>query len=161
MLGQGARQRMLQTAVTDTTSGIGMEIASDKEETKRILESAHVPVPEGNLIYTTKGLEETIEDIGYPVVLKPYNGNHGRGITTNIKTIEDARNAFAIAKKVSNAVIVERFIEGADYRILVINYKFVAAAKRIPAMICGDGRSTIVELIEQINRSPYRGDGHE
>jgi cyanophycin synthetase len=160
-LGYGANQKRIQATVTSQTSSIGVELACDKEDTKYLLEQYEVPVPKGDVIKTELGLREVVDRVGFPIVIKPINGNHGRGITTNIQNLEEAIAAFAIAKKVSNSVIVERFITGADYRLLVINYKLVAAALRTPACVIGDGTSTIQQLIDEVNKDPRRGYGHE
>ena len=160
-LGYGANQKRIQATVTSMTSSIGVEIACDKEDTKFLLEQYEVPVPRGEVIKTEGGLEDAMHKLGFPLVIKPINGNHGRGITTNIQDKETALLAFAQAKKVSNSVIVERFITGFDYRILVVNYKLVAAAKRTPAHVVGDGISTIQQLIDEVNKDPRRGYGHE
>ena len=160
-LGYGANQKRIQATVTSMTSSIGVEIACDKEDTKSLLEQYEVPVPRGEVIKSEAGLLETIDKLGFPIVIKPINGNHGRGITTNIKDMETALMAFAEAKKVSRSVIVERFITGFDYRILVVNNKLVAAAKRTPAHVVGDGQSTIQQLIDEVNKDPRRGYGHE
>jgi cyanophycin synthetase len=160
-LGYGANQKRIQATVTSMTSSIGVEIACDKEDTKFLLEQYEVPVPRGEVIKTEGGLEDAMQKLGFPLVIKPINGNHGRGITTNIQDKETALLAFSQAKKVSNSVIVERFITGFDYRILVVNYKLVAAAKRTPAHVVGDGISTIQQLIDEVNKDPRRGYGHE
>jgi cyanophycin synthetase len=161
MLGYGVNQTRIQATVSSTTSNIAVEIACDKEETKNLLDAASIPIPRGRIIYDEEDLEGAIRSIGYPVVLKPVNGNHGRGITTNVRTWDDATVAMMAAKKVSRAVICEKFVTGFDYRLLVINYKLVAAAKRTPAAVIGDGKSTIQELINQVNSDPRRGYGHE
>ncbi|MFM1931800.1 MAG: cyanophycin synthetase, partial [Bacteroidota bacterium] len=160
-LGYGANQKRIQATVTSQTSSIGVEIACDKEDTKYMLEQAEVPIPKGDIVRSEEGLQDAIRSIGYPIVIKPINGNHGRGITTNINTWEDAVEAFEQAKKVSRSVIVERYITGEDYRLLVINYKLVAAAKRTAAHVVGDGKSTIQELVDIVNSDPKRGYGHE
>jgi cyanophycin synthetase len=160
-LGYGANQKRIQATVTSMTSSIGVEIACDKEDTKFLLEQYEVPIPRGAVIKTEGGLEDAMHKLGFPLVIKPINGNHGRGITTNIQDKETALLAFSQAKKVSNSVIVERFITGFDYRILVVNYKLVAAAKRTPAHVVGDGISTIQQLIDEVNKDPRRGYGHE
>ncbi len=159
--GQGNKQKTIRATITGNTSGIGIEMAGDKDETKRILSKAHIPVPTGLLIYKEKELKDALEEIHFPVVIKPVDGNHGRGITTNITSLEQAASAFQIAKTISKEVIVEKFLEGDDYRFLLINFKLVAVAKRTPAMVMGDGRSTIQQLIDQTNADPNRGDGHE
>ncbi len=160
-LGYGKNQKRIQATVSSQTSSIGVELACDKEDTKYILEQAEVPVPRGDIIRTERGLKETVDYFGYPLVIKPINGNHGRGITTDINTWEEALEAFEAAKEVSRSVIVERYIKGDDYRLLVIDYKLVAAAKRTPAGVTGDGKSTIQELIDKVNEDPRRGYGHE
>lgn len=160
-LGYGANQKRIQATVTSETSSIGVEVACDKEDTKHLLEEAEVPVPKGDIVRSERGLKDVLRYVGFPVVIKPINGNHGRGITINIKNEEDALVAFEIAKKVSRSVIVEKYITGDDYRLLVINYKLVAAAIREPAHVVGDGKSTIQELIDKVNEDPRRGYGHE
>lgn len=161
MLGYGVNQKRIQATITSQTSSIAVEIACDKEDTKNLLEAANIPVPKGRIIYDEEDLDNAIHVIGFPLVLKPINGNHGRGATINIRTREEAVEALAVAKKISRAVICEKFITGFDHRLLVINYKFVAAAKRTPAMVTGDGKSTIQQLIDEVNRDPRRGYGHE
>lgn len=160
-LGYGANQKRIQATVTSETSSIGVELACDKEETKYLLEQAHVDVPKGEIIRRESSLEETCRYVGYPLVIKPIDGNHGKGITVNIKNYEDALVAFHAAKVVSNAVIVEKFVTGSDYRLLVINHVLVAAAIRTPANVVGDGKHTIQELIDSTNSDPRRGFGHE
>ena len=160
-LGYGMNQRRVQATVTSLTSNIGVEIAGDKEDTKYILNQAEIPVPKGDVIRSESGLEDAVDRFGYPLVIKPIDGNHGRGITTNIQNWEQALNAFHLAKKVSTSVIVEQYITGEDYRILVINHKLVAAAKRLSAQVKGDGKSTVQQLIDQTNADPKRGYGHE
>lgn len=160
-LGYGKNQKRIQATVSSETSSIAVELACDKEDTKFILEQAEVPVPKGEIVRTEAGLKDAVRYIGYPLVIKPINGNHGRGITTDLNNWEDTLVAFEAAKEVSRSVIVERYIVGEDYRLLVIDYKLVAAAKRTPAGVTGDGKSTIQELIDQVNADPRRGYGHE
>jgi cyanophycin synthetase len=160
-LGYGVNQKRIQATVTSTTSNIAVEIACDKEETKNLLEQASIPTPKGRIIYDEEDLQGAIDYIEYPIVLKPVNGNHGRGITTNIKSWEEAVEALALAKKVSRAVICERYITGFDFRLLVINYKLIAAARRTPACVIGDGKSSIQDLVDKVNSDPRRGYGHE
>jgi cyanophycin synthetase len=160
-LGYGANQKRIQATVTSETSSIGVEIACDKEDTKYLLEQAEVEVPRGDIIGRESSLEEACKYVGYPLVVKPVGGNHGRGITVNIKNYEDALVAFHAAKNVSPKVIIEKYITGEDYRLLVINNVLVAAAKRSPAHIIGDGKSTIKELVDEVNKDPRRGYGHE
>ena len=160
-LGYGANQKRIQATVTSETSSIGVELACDKEDTKYLLEQAEVEVPRGDIISRESGLEDACRYVGYPLVIKPIDGNHGRGITVDINSYKDALVAFKIAKEVSRRVIVEKYITGEDYRLLVINNNFVAAAKRTPAHVVGDGKSTIEELVEEVNKDPRRGYGHE
>lgn len=160
-LGYGANQKRIQATVTSETSNIGVELACDKEDTKYLLEQAEVEVPRGEIIRRESSLEDAIRYVRYPIVIKPVNGNHGRGITVNINNYEDALVAFREAQKVSTSVIVEKYIKGDDYRLLVINHKLVAAAKRTPAHVVGDGKQTIQQLIDQVNSDPRRGYGHE
>jgi cyanophycin synthetase len=161
VLGHGKNQRKIRATMTDSTSGMGIDIAGDKEDTKKMLAAAYIPVPKGLLVSDENELKEVIDEVQFPLVVKPIDGNHGRGITTNIKTIEEALAAFRVAKDISDEVIIEEFIQGLDYRFLVINYKLVAVAKRTPAMVMGDGVLTIRQLIDQTNRDPKRGEGHE
>ena len=160
-LGYGINQKRILATVSSTTSNIAVDIACDKEETKNLLEAANIPVPRGRIVYDEEDLQSAIDRIGFPVVLKPVNGNHGRGATINVKTWEEAVEALTHAKKVSRGVIVETFITGFDFRLLVIDYKLVAAAKRTPACVIGDGKHTIEELINIVNSDPRRGYGHE
>lgn len=160
-LGYGANQKRIQATVTSDTSNIAVEIACDKEETKFLLEQAEIKVPKGMIIRRESSLEEACSHVGFPLVIKPINGNHGRGITIGIQNLVDAKIAFDAAKEVSNSIIVEQLIQGKDYRLLVINHKLVAAALRTPANIIGDGMHTIQQLINATNADPRRGYGHE
>lgn len=160
-LGYGMNQKRIRATIASTTGSIAVDIACDKEETKNLLEAAEIPVPRGRIIYSEEGLKEAIDRIGYPVVTKPVDGNHGKGATTNLLTWEDAVKGMEAAKKYGRGVIVEKFITGLDHRVLVINYKFVAAAIRKPAAVTGDGKHSIQELIDITNRDPRRGYGHE
>lgn len=161
MLGYGVNQKRIQATVSSNTSNIAVEIACDKEETKNLLDAAAIPVPKGYIIYDEEDLATTINKIGFPIVLKPVNGNHGRGATINISNMDDALVALHAAKKISRAVVCEKFITGFDFRLLVINYKLVAAAKRTPACVVGNGKNTIQQLIDEVNMDPRRGYGHE
>lgn len=160
-LGYGVNQKKIQATVASTTSNIAVEIACDKEDTKYLLEQAEVPVPKGEIVRTEGGLEDAVKYIGYPLVIKPISGNHGRGITTNLLNWEDTVEAFHAAKNVSRSVIVEKYVVGEDYRLLVIDFKLVAAAKRTAAHIIGDGKRSVQELIDLVNQDPKRGYGHE
>jgi cyanophycin synthetase len=161
-LGYGVNQKRIQATMTDNTGILGVELACDKEATKRILANAGVPVPKGTTINFLDDLEEAIEYVGgYPIVIKPLDGNHGRGITIDIQNWEEAEAAYDAARQVSRSIIVERYYRGRDHRVLVVDGKVVAVAERVPAHVVGDGRSTIAELIEETNKDPNRGDGHD
>ncbi len=160
-LGYGVHQKRIRATIASTTSNIAVDIACDKEETKALLGAAEIPVPKGDVIRTIEGLKDAVEKVGYPLVIKPIDGNHGKGNTTNITTWEQAVKAFESAKSYSRSVIIEKFITGFDFRILVINYKFICAALRTPASVIGDGKNTIQYLIDETNKDPRRGYGHE
>jgi len=160
-LGYGANQMRFQATITSKTSDIAVDIACNKEVTKHLLRSASIPVAGGATCTEENDLKEVIEEIGYPIVLKPVDGNHGKGASINVKTWEEALEGFQFAQKYSYKVIVEKFVEGFDFRVLVINNKVVAAAQRIPANITGDGKKTIQQLIDETNKDPRRGYGHE
>lgn len=161
-LGYGVYQKRIQASLSSQTGILGVELACDKEGTKQILREAGVPVPRGTVISYQDELEDAIETVGgFPIVIKPLDGNHGRGITINITNWQAAEEAYEAAREVSRGVIVERFYQGRDHRVLVINGKVVAVAERIPAHVVGDGRSSITELIEQTNQDPRRGEGHD
>jgi cyanophycin synthetase len=161
-LGYGIHQKRLQATLSNYTGILGVELACDKESTKGILRESGIPVPRGTVIKSGKYLEQAIAGVGgFPIVIKPLNGNHGRGITIDIRSMLAAEDAFEIAQQVSEDVIIERFHNGRDHRVLVIDGKFVAVAERIPAHVYGDGKSAIAELIEITNRDPLRGDGHD
>nr|ABV22528.1 truncated cyanophycin synthetase [synthetic construct] len=161
-LGYGVNHKRMQATMTDKTGILGVELACDKEATKRILAASGVPVPRGTVINFLDDLEEAIEYVGgYPIVIKPLDGNHGRGITIDIRSWEDAEAAYEAARQVSRSIIVERYYVGRDDRVLVVDGKVVAVAERVPAHVIGNGRSTVAELIEEINQDPNRGDGHD
>ncbi|PSO65144.1 MAG: cyanophycin synthetase [Cyanobacteria bacterium QH_8_48_120] len=163
-LGYGINQKRIQATLSDRSGMLAVELASDKEGTKQILEDAGVPVPRGVVIQYLDELEEAIEGVGgYPIVIKPLDGNHGRGITIDINSWEEAEAAYDAASEASRtrSVIVEGFYRGNDHRILVVDGKFVAVAERIPACVVGDGKSTVAELVEETNRDPNRGEGHD
>ena len=163
-LGYGVQQKRIQATLSDYSSIIAVELACDKEGTKTVLRDAGIPVPQGTVIRYFDELEDAIDDVGgYPIVLKPLDGNHGRGITIDIKRWQEAKEAYDLASEASKtkSVIVERYYQGNDHRILVVQGKVVAVAERIPAHVVGDDRSTISELIDQTNRDPRRGDGHD
>ncbi|RPD50369.1 cyanophycin synthetase [Hymenobacter sediminis] len=160
-LGYGVNQKRIWATTTSYTSHAGVEVAGNKNRTKAMLKDAGVPVPYGTTVYSEAGLRDAIEDLGFPIVTKPLDGNHGKGATIRIMNWEDAVEGLKAAQKYSRAVIVEQFIEGHDYRLLVVNGKLIAAAKRTPAAVTGDGTSTIQQLIDKVNEDPRRGVGHE
>ncbi|MGZ3928875.1 MAG: cyanophycin synthetase [Mucilaginibacter sp.] len=160
-LGYGKYQVRFRATMTEKTSCIAVDIASNKDETKRLLLEQAIPVANGITISSVAGVDEAIHKVGFPLVFKPLDGNHGRGISINIKTKDEAVAAYEHAAKISRKVIVERFITGYDFRVLVIDNKMVAAALRDPAHIIGDGNSTVQQLIDLENTDPRRGYGHE
>ncbi len=160
-LGYGVHQKRIQATTTSATNMISVDIAADKSATKKLLGEMGVPVPKGYRVRDIEELESTIDSIGYPVVIKPLDGNHGKGATVGINDMEHAVTAFEKAKEYSRWVIVEKMLEGADFRALVVNNRLIAVAERIPAHVVGDGKSTIQELIDQTNADPRRGYGHE
>ncbi|MBW4600305.1 MAG: cyanophycin synthetase [Calothrix sp. FI2-JRJ7] len=161
-LGYGAASKRIQATMTNNTGILGVELACDKEATKRILASSGIPVPRGTVINFLDDLQEAIEFVGgYPIVIKPLDGNHGRGITIDIRSWDEAESAYDAARQVSRAVIVEKYYVGRDHRVLVVDGKVVAVAERVPAHVVGDGKSTISELIEETNNDPNRGEGHD
>jgi cyanophycin synthetase len=160
-LGYGVNQKRVRATIASTTSNIAVDIACNKEETKLLLEAAEIPVPKGTVVRTEEGLLEAIEKFGYPLVIKPIDGNHGKGNTTNITSWDQALRAFEAAREFSRNVIVERYISGVDFRCLVINYKFICAALRTPASVIGDGNHSIQWLVDETNKDPRRGYGHE
>ena len=159
--GHGRYQQRIQATVTSRTPHIAVELASDKEETNRILGNLGLPVPKQRLVQSADDAVAAAERIGYPVVVKPFNANHGRGITVHLTTAEQVRTAFGVAREHSRSVIVESFIVGEDHRMLVINGELIAVAKRVPGHVVGDGVHTIEELVAQVNKDPRRGVGHE
>jgi cyanophycin synthetase len=159
--GHGRFQKRIQATITSETRHIAVEIASDKEETNRILGDLGLPVPQQKLVYTEEEAAVAAEKLRYPVVVKPYNGNHGRGVALDLRTSEQVRAAFHKAKEHSRAVIVETFVTGRDYRMLVVNGALIAAAERVPGHVVGDGKHTVAQLVEITNRDPRRGIGHE
>lgn len=160
-LGYGVNQVRFQATITDKTSNIAVDIACNKELTKKMLYDAAIPVAKGDIVIDEEDLQKCIDRIKFPIVIKPLDGNHGKGASINVKTWEDAVEGLAYAKKYSRKVIVERFITGYDFRVLVINNRVVAAAQRVPAHIKGDGKNSIEKLIEIENMDPRRGYGHE
>jgi cyanophycin synthetase len=159
--GHGKYQQRIQATVTGKTPHIAVELASDKEETNKILGSLGLPVPRQQLVTSQADALKAARKLGGPVVLKPYNGNHGRGITIDISGDDEIREAFVAAREHSRSVIVETFQPGHDHRLLVIDGELIAATKRTPGHVVGDGSHTIAELLERVNQDPRRGVGHE
>ncbi len=159
-LGLGRNLRRIQATVTDRTSSIAADIAQDKDETKRVLGNIGLPVPRGDAVRTVEDAIEVAGEIGYPVILKPLDASHGRGISSRIDDEAALRAAWAVAREYGRRVVVEHFAQGRDHRVLVIDGKVVACAERVPARVVGDGRRTIRELVEEANRDPRRGIGH-
>jgi cyanophycin synthetase len=159
--GYGKRRRRLQTAVSDTTSLIAADIAQDKLLTKEILAQAFVPVPKGFLVKSEEHLNAVFEELCPPLVVKPVDGNHGNGVRVGINSLTEAQGAYRAAAQHSAKVLIEEMCEGADYRVLVVGGRFVAAAERRAPQVCGDGHSTLRELVGQLNLDPRRGEDHE
>jgi cyanophycin synthetase len=160
--GHGARQRRIWTAETDQTSAVAESISSDKDLTKSLLQSCGVPVPEGRMVVSPEDAWDAAQDIGLPVAVKPYDGNHGRGVSLDLIAREDIEAAYHLANRKGNGVIVEQFIAGNEHRLLVVGTRVVAAARGETAWVTGDGKSNIIELVDsQINSDPRRGTGEE
>jgi cyanophycin synthetase len=162
-LGHGCYQKRVWATVTSDTGNIAVDIASNKELTTRLLHEVGIPVPRSTVVSNVEDAVHQAERFGYPVVLKPLDGNHGRGVCINLKDEDEVRRSFALAEAESRgkSVVVETFIQGKDYRILVVNNEVVAVAERVPAHVIGDGVNTIAQLIEITNADPRRGVGHE
>ncbi|WP_454693813.1 cyanophycin synthetase [Achromobacter aegrifaciens] len=158
--GWGSKQRRIQAAETDLTSAISESIAQDKDLTKMLLDAAGVPVPMGRSVTTAEEAWAAAEELGGPVVVKPRDGSQGRGVAVNIETRERVIQAFEVAEEISSEVIVERYIPGHDFRLLVVGGALVAASRRDPPQVTGDGVQTIRQLVDQVNADPLRGDGH-
>jgi len=160
-LGHGRYQQRLQATVSSQTRNIAVELASDKEETNRILADLGLPVPSQRLVYSDREAARAARRIGFPVVVKPLNANHGRGVTIDVQDVDQVVDAFRVAREHSRGVLVESYITGLDHRMLVVDGKLIAAAKRVPGHVTGDGEHSVTELVEIVNRDPRRGVGHE
>lgn len=160
-LGHGKYQQRIQATVTGRTPHIAVELASDKEETNKILGSLGLPVPRQELVQSADAAWRAARRLGGPVVLKPYNGNHGRGITINVTGEDEVRAGFEAAREHSRSVIVETYLAGDDHRLLVVNGELIAATRRTPGHVVGDGKSTVAQLVDVVNSDPRRGVGHE
>jgi len=160
-LGHGKYQQRLQATVTGRTSYIAVELAQDKEETNKILANCGLPVPRQELVRSAERAVRAAERLGYPVVTKPYNGNHGRGISIGLADADAVRAGFAAAAEHSTSVIVETYLQGDDHRLLVVNGDLIAATRRTPGHVVGDGMHSVKALVERVNQDPRRGVGHE
>ncbi|MBR7781372.1 cyanophycin synthetase [Undibacterium luofuense] len=160
VFGWGSRQRRIQAAEMDITSAISEAIAQDKELTKKLLHAAGVPVPLGRSVSNVDDAWAAALEVGLPVVVKPQDGNQGKGVTVNITTREQLEAAYQAATEFRDDIMVERFLPGNDFRLLVIGNKLIAAARRDPPQVVGDGKSTVRALVEQVNKDPRRGSGH-
>ncbi|MCX7920775.1 MAG: cyanophycin synthetase [Clostridia bacterium] len=160
-LGYGKYSRLIESSLTDATSCISADIAGNKHLTKQILMDNNIPVPYGDIAYTEESAVLLAKDIGYPLVVKPFDGNQGKGVALNIRDEAQVRSAYKEAIKYSKAVVIERYIKGKDYRILVVGNKVSAVSERRPPSVTGDGVHTIKELVEIENSKSLRGDDHE
>jgi cyanophycin synthetase len=160
-LGYGAKQKQIQATISSNTNFIAVDLVGNKDATKKKLTEAFVPTPRGTMVERVENLRAAVDEVGFPLVVKPLDANQGKGATININSWQEALLAYDEAKLYSDKVIVERFIKGKDFRVLVINYKFEAAAMRKPAFVVGDGEHTIKELIDTVNSDPCRGEDHE
>ncbi len=158
--GWGSRQRRIQASETDRTSAVAESIAQDKELTKLLLHAAGIPVPAGRPVMSADDAWVAACEIGGPIVIKPQDGNQGKGVSVNLVSREQVESAYAVASEISEDILVERYIPGHDYRMLVIGNKLVAAARRDPPQVIGDGVHTIRHLVDQVNADPRRGKGH-
>ncbi|MBL4771456.1 MAG: cyanophycin synthetase [Planctomycetes bacterium] len=160
-MGHGKYQRRIQATITSETRHISVELASDKEETNKLLGDLGLPVARQRLVYSENEAKRAAERIGYPVVVKPLNANHGRGVSIHLQDGDEVRKAYGHAREHSRSVLVESYIEGLDHRLLVVNGELVAASKRVPGHVVGDGKHTVEQLVEVVNADPRRGVGHE
>ncbi len=159
-MGWGSKQRRIQAAEVDRTSAIAEAIAQDKALTKKLLRAAGVPVPEGRAVRSADDAWTAAQDIGLPVVVKPLDGNQGKGVTVNLRGEDEIKRAYDVALGFRDDILVERYLPGGDYRLLVVGNKLVAAARREPPNVRGDGMLTVRQLVEQVNADPRRGEGH-
>jgi cyanophycin synthetase len=159
-LGYGCRQQRIEATITSRTASIGVDKAGNKHVTKQLLSSAFIPVPKGSVLRHVENLPDVISELGFPIVVKPLDGHQGKGATVDVRSLEAATEAFARALLYSTRVVVEQYIHGNDFRALVIDGRYIAAAQRTPASVTGDGRHTIAQLVELTNLDPRRGEGH-
>jgi cyanophycin synthetase len=161
--GHGKYQQRIQATITSHTSSIAVEVSCDKEDTHNVLNDLGLPVPQQRMVYSAREAIRAAHRVGHPVVVKPLNANHGRGVSINLTEDNQVETAFDEAREqgTSRAILIESFITGMDHRMLVVNNELVAVAKRVPGHVVGDGKQTLVELIEEVNSDPRRGIGHE
>lgn len=160
VFGHGVKQQKLRGSLAGTTRGMGLRLARDKESTRQLLAREFIPVPKGILVYNEQDVEELISDLEFPIVIKPIEGSSGTGVTRPVSSLREALMAFKIAASVSTPVIMEEFVKGNDYRLILVNYKLIAASQRTAASVTGDGTSTIEELVNRANTDPVRVKGH-
>ena len=160
-LGQGRWLRRVQATLTDQSSAVAVDLAADKQQCKEILAAQGIPVPRGSVARTPEEAAQAAAELGAPVVVKPLAGSQGRGVTMGVRTAEELQQAWASAQAVTPEVLVEEQLEGRHYRMLVVAGRLVAAAERLPAQVAGDGRASVRELVDELNRDPRRGRGHE
>lgn len=160
-LGWGRKQQRIRASITGRTAFIGVDSASDKDLTKKLLAQSGLPTPQGEVVRTAEEAVRAAQRMGGPVVIKPLDGNHGRGVTTNLTDPDAIRGAFDLAVQISRRVVVETYLQGNDHRLLVVGGELVAAAERVPAHVVGNGADTVTQLIEEVNKDPRRGEGHE
>jgi cyanophycin synthetase len=159
--GYGKYQQRIQATITSQTTHIAVEMSCDKEQANKVLGGLGLPVPKQRMVRTEEGALSAAKSLGFPLVVKPLDGNHGRGISINLNSMDEIKEAFVEANKISRYVLLEQFATGFDHRMLVVNGKLVAVAKRVPGHVVGDGKHTIEELLNIVNEDPRRGVGHE
>ncbi|NLM46231.1 MAG: ATP-grasp domain-containing protein, partial [Firmicutes bacterium] len=160
-LGTGKYQKRIQASISEDTGCIAVDIASNKHLTKKILARHGLPVPGGRVVRTAEEAIEAAGEVGFPVTVKPVDGNQGRGVSLNLQSPADVERAFALASAFSSSVLVESYLAGKHYRFLVVHGEVAAVAERLPAHVVGDGKRSIRQLIEEENKNPLRGEGHE
>jgi len=160
-LGYGRHSRIIESTLTDATSCIAADISCNKHLTKAILSEHHIPIPYGKVVYSEISAVIAARQIGFPVVLKPFDGNQGKGVFLDLTSDEDVKRAFKEAAALSAGILVEKYIKGRDFRVLVVGDKVSAVSERLPAMVTGDGVRTVRELVDDVNRDPNRGESHE
>ena len=160
-LGYGRFQQRVRASITSKTAFLATELAGNKHLTKALLDRVGLPVPRGSVVRNVNEAVQAAERLGYPVVTKPLDGNHGRGVTLALSSPDDVRQGFEAARKHSHRVIVEQQFQGHDHRVLVVNGEVVAVAERVPAHVVGDGHRTVSQLVNDVNEDPRRGEGHE